>query len=110
MTASPPDTTTVPWTPLITGVVGSQAYGLAGPDSDTDLLSVSAAPTTEFHGLNPPWAKRATRVSHSPDITVHEVGKFISLCLSANPTVNELLWLPSDCYRVMHTLGMELLG
>lgn len=102
--------TQLPWTPLITGVVGSRAYGLAGSDSDTDILAVAAAPTRWFHGLNPPVGKRATMALHAPDITIHEVGKFVSLCLSANPTVNELLWLPADCYRLTHKLGVELIG
>lgn len=98
------------WTTLLSGVVGSQAYGLAGPDSDVDVLAVAAAPTEEFHGLNPPTGKRATRSRTDPDITVHEAGKFVGLALSCNPTVNELLWLPADCYREIHPLGLTLIG
>lgn len=97
------------WTPLITGIVGSQAYGLAGADSDVDTLSVAAAPTHVFHGLHAPLGKAGTKATTDPDTVVHEAGKFISLCLSANPTVNELLWLPADCYQQVHPLGQELL-
>jgi len=97
------------WTPLITGIVGSQAYGLATEDSDVDTLSVAAAPTTAFHGLHLPVGKAASRVTTDPDCTTHEAGKFISLCLSANPTVNELLWLPESCYLDVHPLGRELI-
>lgn len=35
---------------LLSGIVGSVAYGLAGPGSDTDRIGVFAAPTVAFHG------------------------------------------------------------
>lgn len=97
------------WTTLLSGVVGSHAYGLAGPHSDVDTLTVAAAPTEDFHGLHLPIGKAASRVSTDPDVTVHEAGKFVALCLNANPTVTELLWLPEDCYVGKHALGSELL-
>ncbi|MDQ0376547.1 nucleotidyltransferase domain-containing protein [Amycolatopsis thermophila] len=100
----------VTWTPLITGTVGSHAYGLATPTSDMDTLGVAAAPTEAFHGLHAPTGKAATQVSTDPDVAVHEAGKFVSLCLSANPTVTELLWLPEDCYQEVHPLGRELIA
>ncbi|MFD7300744.1 DNA polymerase beta superfamily protein, partial [Streptomyces pharetrae] len=36
---------------LLSGVVGSTAYGLAHEDSDVDRLGVFAAPTESLHGL-----------------------------------------------------------
>lgn len=98
------------WTPLLTGIVGSHAYGLAGPDSDIDTLSVAAAPTVDFHGLHLPTGKAASKVTTNPDTTTHEAGKYIALCLAANPTVTELLWLPDDCYVERHPLGDELIA
>jgi predicted nucleotidyltransferase len=100
---------TSPWTTLLSGVVGSHAYGLAGPNSDVDTLAVAAAPTVEFHGLHPPTGKSASRVTTNPDVTVHEAAKYVGLCLAANPTVTELLWLPNGCYVERHPLGNELL-
>jgi len=92
---------------LLSGVVGSQAYGLAGPESDTDRLAVYAAPTILFHGLNPPMGREATVVEKEPgDITYHEAGKFAKLCLGGNPTVTELLWL--DKYETEHWLGRRV--
>jgi uncharacterized protein len=97
---------------LLVGVVGSHAYGLATDASDVDRLGVYAAPTELFHGLHPPVGKAATKVygnlvladgttRHDPgDATLHEAGKFASLCLAANPTTLELLWLSeyeTDC-------------
>jgi hypothetical protein len=60
---------------LLAGIVGSTAYGLAGPDSDVDHLGVYAAPTVAFHGLHPPTGKDATLVRHDPDSTLHEAAK-----------------------------------
>lgn len=93
---------------LLSGIVGSTAYGLAGPDSDVDRLGTYAAPTVEFHGLYPPVGKDATVVSTNPDVTMHEVGKLAKLCLGGNPTVMELLWLKS--YETLNIWGRELIG
>lgn len=92
---------------LLSGVVGSTAYGLAGPDSDVDMLGLFAAPTVAFHGLHPP---AESRVTTRPDRTLHEAAKFCRLALGGNPTVGELLWLPDDLYRHRTTWGDELIG
>lgn len=96
------------WTVLLSGVVGSHAYGLAHVNSDVDSLRVSAAPTEQFLGLRTPVGKAASHVTTNPDVTVHEVGKYLGLCLVSNPTVTELLWLPDEMYTVRTELGHEL--
>lgn len=93
--------------PLLSGVVGSTAYGLATAASDTDRLGVYAEHTARLLGLHAP---RQTYVHQEPDFTWHEAGKFASLCLKCNPTVTELLWLPKELYEVRHTLGLALIG
>jgi predicted nucleotidyltransferase len=96
---------------LLLGIIGSTAYGLAGPHSDVDRLGVYAAPTRDFHGLHPPLDRRASIVEHEPsDLTLHEARKFCLLALSANPTVTDLLWLPDPLYEVRTPLGEELIG
>jgi len=96
-------------TVLLQGIVGSTAYGLAGPHSDVDRLGVYAAPTRAFHGLRLPVDKAASVVVHDPDdLTLHEARKFALLALSANPTVTELMWLSR--YEVATPLGRELVG
>ncbi|TDD93324.1 DNA polymerase beta superfamily protein [Actinomadura rubrisoli] len=95
---------------LLSGIVGSTAYGLAGPDSDTDRLGVYAAPTIAFHGLTPPAGRDATTVTTEPDVTIHEAGKYAALCLQANPTVTELMWLPGALYEKRTVLGDQLIG
>lgn len=90
---------------LLKGIVGSTAYGLDTPESDVDTLGVFAAPTIAFHGLTKP---QESMVTHDPDSTMHEAGKFVRLALNGNPSVNELLWL--DQYDFITQLGAELVG
>ncbi|MFF5074424.1 DNA polymerase beta superfamily protein [Micromonospora olivasterospora] len=92
---------------LLSGIVGSVAYGLAGPGSDVDRIGVFAAPTTAFHGLHPP---RESMVTTDPDVTLHECGKYARLALSGNPTATELMWLPDDCYETRTELGERLIA
>lgn len=94
---------------LLAGVVGSTAYGLAGPESDVDRLGVYAAPTVEFHGLTPPVGRDGSIVTTGPDSTMHECLKYALLALAGNPTVSELMWLPCDLYDVRTPLGDELI-
>jgi uncharacterized protein len=90
---------------LLSGVVGSTAYGLAGPDSDVDRLGVFAHPTVEFHRLEP---AEETIATSKPDVTFHEARKFAKLALAGNPTVAELLWL--EGYETTTALGIALIG
>jgi uncharacterized protein len=95
---------------LLRGIVGSTAYGLAGPQSDIDRVGVYAAPTLAFHGLHPPVDKADTIISSKPDQALHEALKFARLCLSGNPTVMELLWLPEDLDDITTDLGDALVA
>lgn len=75
---------------LLRGVVGSQAYGMATADSDTDYLGVFAHSTFALTGLHPP---KLTAEQHDPDSVLHEAGKFCKLALGCNPAILDLLWL-----------------
>jgi predicted nucleotidyltransferase len=92
---------------LLSGIVGSTAYGLAHEGSDVDRLGVFAAPTEKLHGLHRP---KESHVSTAPDRTLHEVAKWCRLALSGNPTAMELVWLPTGLYEVRTPLGDELIG
>ncbi|MFE9095862.1 DNA polymerase beta superfamily protein [Streptomyces sp. NPDC007264] len=92
---------------LLSGIVGSTAYGLAHAGSDIDRLGVFAAPTELLHGLHPP---KESHVSSAPDHTLHEAVKWCRLALGGNPTVMELVWLPAELYEVRTPLGDELIG
>lgn len=91
---------------ILQGIVGSTAYGLATPSSDVDRMGVVVASTAEILSFHPP---KPTTVTVKPDLTLHEVGKFVGLVLKCNPSVTELLWLES--YEVMATSpwGMDLI-
>lgn len=72
-------------------VVGSRAYGLSGPDSDTDRRGVFLAPADAFWRLDPPPTHR----DGPRDEELHwELARCLSLALAANPTVLEVLWSP----------------
>jgi hypothetical protein len=58
---------------VLTGVVGSTAYGLARPGSDVDRLGVFAVDTAELHGLRRP-VESVVDAAPLPDRTLHEVG------------------------------------
>ncbi|GAV41249.1 nucleotidyltransferase domain-containing protein [Streptomyces acidiscabies] len=92
---------------LLSGVVGSTAYGLAREGSDIDRLGMFAVPTEELHGLHRP---KESYVTTAPDRTLHEAGKWCRLALSGNPTVMELVWLPDELYETRTGLGDELIG
>ena len=92
---------------LLEGIVGSVAYGLAGPDSDVDRIGVFAAPTVAFHGLRRP---KESIVTTAPDVTRHEAAKWCRLAMSGNPTASELVWLPDDLYLTRTGFGDELIG
>lgn len=94
-------------TVLLQGIVGSTAYGLANEDSDVDRLGIFAAPTRDILGLSPP---PDSAVFTNPDITLHEIRKYLKLVLACNPTVTELLWLPEDLYEIWTPLGGELMA
>lgn len=92
---------------LLSGIVGSTAYGLAREGSDVDRLGVFAAPTEELHGLRPP---KESHVTTAPDRALHEAAKWCRLALGGNPTVTELVWLPDELYEVRTQLGDELIA
>jgi predicted nucleotidyltransferase len=75
---------------ILEGITGSRAYGLDTENSDTDIKGVFVTPTSKVLGLFPP----PETVDHTkPDVSYHEVAKFIRLALKGNPTILELLFL-----------------
>jgi predicted nucleotidyltransferase len=78
---------------VLLGVTGSQAHGLAHPDSDIDMRGVFIYPTEAILGL-PKFCGKDVSTSTVDDVVLYEVGKFVSLALAANPSILELLFLP----------------
>nr|BFE56760.1 hypothetical protein GCM10020063_012860 [Dactylosporangium thailandense] len=76
---------------IYSAVVGSRAYGLDGPDSDTDRRGVFQTPSDAFWSLDKP----PTHVEGPlPEQFSWEVERACTLALAANPTVWECLSAP----------------
>ena len=80
---------------LLEAVSGSRAYGLATPESDTDIKGVFYLPKSMFYGM-----EYIPQISNETnDIVYYELGRFIELLLQSNPNTLELLASPPDCVR-----------
>jgi predicted nucleotidyltransferase len=95
----------LPGLPVLVGIGGSHAYGLATPESDIDYRGCYVAPTRAFFGLTSP---EETYDRHDPDMALHEVGKLLRLAMSANPTVLELFFY--DTYVAKNEIGDLLIA
>ncbi len=76
---------------ILAVVVGSRAYGLAGPGSDHDRRGVYAAPTALFWSLDKPPTHLDGPAAEQFS---WEIERFCTLALQGNPTVLEVLWSP----------------
>ena len=89
---------------LLECISGSRAYGLATPQSDTDLRGVFAVPKRSYYGL-----ETIEQVSNSTnDEVYYELKRFVDLLLKNNPNILELLNTPDDCILFRHPV-MDLL-
>jgi uncharacterized protein len=85
-------------------VVGSRAFGLAGPESDTDRRGVYALPASAFWGLTKPSLHHE---GPQPEQMRWEVERLCALGLAANPNILEVLHSP--LVETCTPLGAELL-
>jgi predicted nucleotidyltransferase len=99
---------------LISGLVGSHAYGTELPDSDIDTMKVYAADVTCYLGVDS-FGQQGTRQyklcpvdGFESETVEYEVIKYIRLCCNFNPNVIPLLYL-SD-YIEVSSLGQELIN
>lgn len=76
---------------IFRALVGSQAYGTATLSSDFDYKGVYVQPIMDIlcNGYKP-------QVEVGKDDTSYEVRRFLELAQSANPTILELIFMPSD--------------
>jgi uncharacterized protein len=92
---------------LLSGTVGSHAYGLNTPDSDVDTLGVFAEPAGNFWKLSDP-KDTYVETDPNPDLTLHEARKYARLALQCNPTALELMWIPDELIQVNTPHGQYL--
>ena len=76
---------------VYTCVAGSRAYGLAGPDSDTDLRGIYVPPARLTWGLGD-VPDHTGDPARGADAQYWEVRHFLRMALAANPNVLECLW------------------
>ncbi len=89
---------------LFEAISGSQAYGLATPESDTDIKGVFYLPKEMFYAN-----LFIDQVSNdSNDIVYYEIGKYIELLTKNNPNILELLGTPAQHILYKHPL-MDLI-
>ena len=84
-------------------IVGSQAHGLATPESDFDYRGVFVVPTKNFFMLGAPNPKNTSWVEGKEDDTTWEIGHFLNMATHCNPTILETFLAPS----VPVDLGVE---
>ena len=94
------------WNYVLLALVGSHAYGLETEDSDKDYLGIYQADLEDILSTR---KVQETYTHTKPDWQLHELGKFVSLAIKANPTILELLWLPKDLYVEVSPLGESLI-
>lgn len=80
---------------LFEAISGSHAYGLATPQSDTDIKGVFYLPRRLYYGLD--YQPQISDAGN--DTTYYELGRFVELLLASNPTALELLAAPPDTIR-----------
>src|SRR6478609_3117416 len=81
------------FTLLYQAVVGSQAYGMATPQSDTDRMGVVLQPLDRVVG-HQGFEQYVDDKNPAGQTTLYALDKWVKLVLKGNPTVTELLWAP----------------
>ncbi len=85
-------------------IAGSKAYGLDGPNSDTDIRGVFLFPKKDFYG----FGYQSQIADETNDTVYYELGRFVELLLKNNPSMLELLATPPDCVLHKHPLMERL--
>jgi len=78
---------------IFSGIVGSHAYGIATPTSDTDVKGVFMQTLDSI--LKDGYIEQVSDSKN--DTTYYELKRFLELLSTNNPTIMELLNLPMDC-------------
>lgn len=87
-------------------LVGSQAHGLATPESDYDYRCVYLQPTKEILKINVEKPREdSEEQKEEKDISTWELGKFLFMATKCNPTVLECFMAPTvECTDIGKSL------
>lgn len=77
-------------------LVGSQAHGLASPESDFDYRGIFIVPTTSVLGLGNGKIKNTSWIEGQDDDTSWELGHFLDMASHCNPTILETFLAPVE--------------
>lgn len=83
---------------IFESIAGSRAYGLASETSDTDIRGVFVLPPHILYGLN--YIEQVH--DEQNNVVFYEIGKVVELLLKNNPTMIEMLGMPTDCILFKH--------
>jgi uncharacterized protein len=81
-------------------ISGSQAYGLATPQSDVDIKGVFVLPKEKFYSLD--YIDQVNE--NNNNVAYFELKKFIDLLSKNNPNMLEMVNMPADCILYKHPL------
>lgn len=85
---------------------GSQAYSTNTPESDQDEGGIFIAPQEWIDGLGFDYEEEISDEKH--DTVWWELGKFLRLLCTSNPTVLEALFIPDDKVLFEHPIMTEI--
>jgi len=90
---------------IFEGIVGSQSYGLATPESDVDIKGVYIQTNEEILSN-----RYIPQIDVDKDTVYYEIRRFLELLSVGNPNVLELLYLPTKCILMSSIEWDFLLG
>lgn len=92
-------------------IVGSQAHGLATPESDYDYRGVFVIPTSEILKIGG-HTEQTNWIEGKEDNTTWEIGHFLNMAVHCNPTILEIFLAPrADEKQILnhiYNLGADL--
>lgn len=92
---------------ILSGLVGSHAYGLATPESDIDIMSVFLGDEDTYLGVDYTGKLTVEKKAEGYEETAYELRKFCMMCCNSNPNALPLLFLKE--YKVVTPAGQALL-
>lgn len=90
---------------ILLGLAGSYSYGTNYEGSDLDVRGIAVNRKSDLLGMT----RFEQYVDEGTDTVIYGFNKIITLLLSCNPNVVELLGLRREHYLYLHPIGEELL-
>ena len=106
---------------ILLSLTGSQAYGMAMPESDCDYKGIFIAPKAYYLGFKSieqkdrdwdqePGTGLFPMLDNAKDCVVYELRKFLTLIGNNNPNILEMLWLDPEFYLHLSPVAEKLIS